>query len=444
MKYFQSLKTSEKISLSFSFFWFLSLLLFLVLINITYFFIWYGEQKDMSFSGMNESYVNYLDSEWALEDIKNFKTYLLSKDTIIIPEMGELICSPGVSKKIHDQPSEYEDKYIYKDGDTVYFIYSKYFEWVGEVKVFFDTTPYIKSQLIIIKIGLIFIFLVFILQFFMWRYISRFLLNDLKNIADKVKNVDINSDKKHIICPQIPDDDEIKILATALNQSYDMIDSQTSKLKQFLTDVSHEFKTPLMSMSSKIDLVEKKKEKGRLDENDLQKFFENSRLNISKLNGLLETLFFLSRVEDASGCLVKNDIKIKKYFEKKIIEIQESFPEKTISYELDVSPELHYNIEETTFSILMNNLLSNAIKFSPKNTKIFISADEKYFSIEDNWPGISAKDKEKIWEKFYRKDTNIEGFGIGLYLVSRIIAIYNWDIDIKTKKWRGAKFIIHI
>jgi hypothetical protein len=87
MKYFSGLKTSEKISLSFSLFGFFSLLLFLVLVNVTYFFIWHADQKEMSFSSMNQSYKSYLDSEGSSEDIQGLKDYLLTKDTIIIPEM---------------------------------------------------------------------------------------------------------------------------------------------------------------------------------------------------------------------------------------------------------------------------------------------------------------------------------------------------------------------
>jgi len=59
----------------------------------------------------------------------------------------------------------------------------------------------------------------------------------------------------------MPPDDEIHILAKALNTSYDHIDAQTLQLKQFLTDVAHEFKTPLMMMNSRIDLSEKKIQK---------------------------------------------------------------------------------------------------------------------------------------------------------------------------------------
>jgi signal transduction histidine kinase len=57
------------------------------------------------------------------------------------------------------------------------------------------------------------------------------------------------------------DDDEIKILADTLDSAFQKIETQTSSLKQFITDVSHEFKTPLMVINSDIDVYEKKKEK---------------------------------------------------------------------------------------------------------------------------------------------------------------------------------------
>jgi len=369
-----------------------------------------------------------------MEDVEVFKQYLLSKDTIIIPDEWEFICSEWVSKKVHENVDSVKDQYIYKDGETVYFIYTKFFEHIGEVKVFFDTTPYINSQLIIMKTGIVFILIVFFLQFFAGKMISRKLLRDLQNIAKKIKTVNIHSENKHVTC-NMPEDDEIRILADALNSSYDTIEIQTQKLKQFLTDVSHEFKTPLMGMSSELDVLMKKKEKSSLSEKDTQKFFENTRKSIRKLNGLLETLFFLSRIEENSWCLVKQKLSVKAYIDKKVSEISQIFPYKDISYDVEIENTLVYEVEENTFSILLDNLLSNAIKFSPKKVELHITANWEKFSIEDNGIGIETWEGEKIWDKFYRKDTKIEWFWIGLYLVKRIIDIYDWKINLESKKW---------
>lgn len=444
MIYFSALKTSERISLSFSLLGFISLLLFLALVNVTYFFIWYAEQKEISFTSMEENYYSTIQRQEQITDIDWFKQYLLTKDTIIISNNGILERSQWVASNLSESIDSVRKTYFYKDWDTFYFIYSKYFDGIWEVKVFFDTTTYISSQIIIIKIGLIFIFIVFILQYLMGRYISTRLLRDLRNIANKVKHVDINSDNKHIICECMPEDDEIRILSQALNDSYDTIDSQTSKLKQFLTDVSHEFKTPLMVVNSKIDVLEKKKKKNRLNEADIEEFFAFGRQSVNKLNGLLQSLFFVSKIEEQSSCLVKTKLTVQPFIEKKINNLAEWFAHKKLSYDLQISPDLEYHVEENTFSILMDNLLTNAMKFSPESMHIEVYADQESFYVRDNGPGIWRTDREKIWEKFYRKDTNKEWFGVWLYLVKRIVDIYDWKIKIEQDEWKWAKFKVEI
>ena len=444
MKYFTTLKTSERISLSFAFFGFISLLLFLILVNITYFFIWYNDQEEKSFSSMNENYSGYLSSEADQKDIEDFKGYLLTQDTIIIPDEWALICSPWVEKKIKEAPELVSDRYFYRDGETIYIIYSKYFEDIWDVKVLFDTTPYITSQLIIIKIGIIFIFLVFILQFFWGRYISGRLLTDLKSISSSLWDIDINTRQTRIPHTHMPEDDEIRILAEALNTSYDAIEIQTAKLKQFLTDVSHEFKTPLMVMNSRLDVLEKKQLKDALWKDDITDFFTLSRQNIAKLNGLLQSLFFISKIEEQSWCLVQKNIHVKNIFEQRVLQTAESFPHKNLDYTLSIDEDLMYSIEENTFGVLIDNLISNAMKFAPNDMQIEITANKKYFQIWDNGPGIPHGVKEKIWEKFYRTDTNKEWFWVWLYLVKRIVDIYNWNIKIiSPKKW-GAIFKVDI
>lgn len=141
----------------------------------------------------------------------------------------------------------------------------------------------------------------------------------MQNISESVKNISINGNTKLSISENLPKDDEIRILSDALNNSYDTIEHQTSKLKQFLTDVSHEFKTPLMSMSSRLDVLAKKKEKKSLDPDDITDFFALTEKNILKMNHLLETLFFLSRMEEKKSDLQYESIMLKDFVEQKII-----------------------------------------------------------------------------------------------------------------------------
>ena len=394
---------------------------------------------------MNTNYVRYQNSSATEKNINDFQKYLLTQDTIITPEQWDLICSPGVQKKIKKDPEIIKDKYFYRDEEVIYFIYSKYFPGIGDVQVLFDTTSYIKTQIVIIKIGLVFIFLVSVLQFFAGRIISKSLLRNLVAISQIIKKVDINNpSRQRIHLSNLPDDDEIRILADGLNKSHDTIDKQTSKLKQFITDVSHEFKTPLMWMSSRLDVLEKKTEKNSLDTDDVQKFFRDTRQNITKLNDLLESLFFLSRIEEQQSCLMRNDVHVKAMIEWRVKKISESFPYKKLHYTIDIDEALIYQVEKNTFCILLDNLISNAMKFAPENMQITIFANETCFFVQDNGPGIEKEERDIIWEKFYRKDTNKEWFGVGLYLVKRIIDIYDWKVSIESTKWKGTKFKVDI
>lgn len=394
----------------------------------------------MSFSEMNENYKNYISNNESPETIEQFQSYLLSKDTLIIPDQWELICSPGVAKKIHEKPEEIQDRFFYKNGEKTYFIYSQYFENIGEVKVFFDITFYLKAQIRIVQISLIFMILVFFLYFFFGKILTRYLLRDLQNIAKKVSFLSLNSEDKKIIC-HLPKNDEISILVEALNTSYKALEEETQKLKQFQTDVSHEFKTPLMVMQSRLDVLQKKYEKWILSWKEQEVFFDVARKSIIKMNTLIETLFFLSRCEATDGsCLQREDVTMLWFLEAKKWEIISQFSEKHIEIELDIEKNLVYHIEKVSFSILLNNLIENAIKFSEWDIAIILKFRKDYFSIRDNGVGISQEEQEKIFEKFYRRDTNKEWFWVGLSLVQRISEMYEWTIELKSEEWTWTEF----
>jgi len=173
-KKFLNLKTSDKISILFSIFNFLSLMVLLIWINIIYFFTWYSDQEKESMYDMNINYNMYL-SEKSENNLDAFKEYILQKDTLIIPsDWSDIICSNWVDLKIHNNIDKIKDKFFYKSEWKIYFIFSKYYDGIWEVKVFFDTTPYVNSQLIIIKISLVIIFISIFINLRVWRIISKY------------------------------------------------------------------------------------------------------------------------------------------------------------------------------------------------------------------------------------------------------------------------------
>ena len=473
-KFLENLKTSDKIVFLFSLFNFVWLLILLFAINIIYFFIWYSDQKKESWYDMNVNYKRTLHENKKIDfnkkktkyisferkkfrearNIEAFKKYILQKNTLILPNnWGKLICSKWVAKNVHEDIDIIKDKLFYSNWKKVFFIYTKTYPEIGKVKVFFDTTPYVKSQIIIIKISLfIILFSIFIFSF-LWKKIVKYSLKNLSKISKKAEELDIEKDftKLKIIWNT---DDEINILATTINNSFSHIKKQTNNLKQFITDVSHEFKTPLMVIDSQIDLYNKKIEKNKLNEKDSEILLGNIKEKTKKLNNLLETFLFLSRVENKIEKLEKTEVNfskyLKKYTENFILnnEILKNIWENNFEIKYIINNNVLLEIEQNTFNILIWNLLSNAIKFSKNNLKenrkikIEIWLNKKEFYISDNWIWIKKEDLQNIFKKLSRANKNIEWFWIWLFLVKRLLDLYNWKIKVESDFWKWSKFIV--
>ncbi len=439
MKYFQNLKTSDRFSLSFSFFSFLMLILLLIAINITYFFIWYNDQKEQSFFNMEQDYSqSYIPTDKGSTD--NFKNFLLQSDTIIIPDEGAPIFSPGIFLKLNDDLRDTQWKRFYTIDNTLYFVYARSYEWVGRVKVFFDTTEYISSQIIILKISFFVIVIALFLSFFAGKIVSRRLLSDLKGISQKLQWIDLDSRLPKVRVDG-PDDDEIQILAQTINKSFKKIETQTLNLKQFITDVSHEFKTPLMSVNSKVDLVEKKLEQGKFLKQEQREFLLYLKNQTKRLNTLLETLFLLSRFEDSIQKFDTSPTNFSKYLENRIDMLSENTPH--VTFEKNINPGININIHDTTCNIIIENLITNAVKFADHDTpKVIIGCDETSFWVEDNGEGMTKSQVDKMYDKFYKGNSNKEGFWIGLFLVKRVLDLYKWKIQVVSERQKGTKVII--
>jgi len=451
-KFCSNLKTSDKITFLFSLFNFVSLLILLIWINIIYFFIWYDDQKKESWYDMNKNYNNFI-KEKNKKNIEAFKKYILQKDTLIIPDdWWKMECSNWVETKIHNNIDKIKDDLFYHNWEKVFFIYTKYYPEIWEVKVFFDTTPYVKSQIIIIKISLFIILFSLFFYIIIWKKITKYSLKNLSKISKKAEELDIEKDFKKLKILWHKDD-EINILANTINNSFSHIKNQTDNLKQFITDVSHEFKTPLMVINSEIDLYNKKLEKNKLWPECTAILTNSIKEKTKKLNNLLETFLLLSRVENQIEELNRKKINFSEYLKKFSFnylddnEILNNFWKDNFEIIYKINKNIYLNIEENTFNILFWNLLSNAIKFwikkSTKNNKTLkleIGLTKKGFYISDNGIWIKKEELKNIFNKFSRNDKSVEWFWVWLFLVKRLSDLYNWKIKVESKIGKWSKF----
>lgn len=446
MKFLNKLPTSKRTSVIFALVNLFFMIVLLLTINIWYFYLWYEDQKKESLYDMNKNYIQYSNSNNET-NIEAFKDYILTKDTIIIRDgyLDETLeCSEWVAWKIHNSETSIEklkDSYFYKDESTgkIFFVFSQDYDEIGTVKVLFDTTPYIKSQILIIKMSIVIIILSLLISYFVWKLFTSYTLRDLRKISKEAKDISLEN-YREIQCEWC-NDDEVKILANTINQSILKIQKQTQNLKQFITDVSHEFKTPLMVINSKIDLYRKLVEKWKSKPDDLEKLLDTIKNRTKKLNNILETLFLLSRKTEGIEQFDNKEVHLDKYLPIYINEYIAN-SEKNIQIKYQFNETIIQKIDKNIFNIIIDNILSNAIKFSDENGIIEIWWDMNKIWIQDYGEGMQASVLNNIWDKFYREDVNKEWFWVGLFIVSRIVQLFKWKIKVESEKDKGSKFVI--
>lgn len=407
-----------------------------------YFFLWYEDQKELSHYDMNVNYKNLVENP-SLSNMDAFREYIMGKDIIILSNKWELSCSESVLKKIQeneDALKELNESLFFKYDNKIYFIFSEYYEDIWEVKVLFDTTEYMKSQIIIIKISLIIIALFGLMSYFIGRTFSKYALQDLKKIAQDAQNMSIDNFTE--IKVGWPKYDEIRILADTINASFTKIRCQAGSLKQFITDVSHEFKTPLMIINSKIDLYNKMEEKWKAKDQDKKELLLSIKDNTKKLNKILETLFLLSRKSEGLESFDRENINMTHFIQQYSQDFIKSV-DREVELKIVGKKKIMQYIEVSTVSIVLENLLTNAIKFNKSIPVVEVWVEDDYFWVKDSGPWMTQEDLEKIWEKFYRKDINTEGFWVGLFIVKRILDLYGWRAHVESQLWVGTTFKIY-
>lgn len=246
-------------------------------------------------------------------------------------------------------------------------------------------------------------------------------------------------------------EDELSILKNELYKITIMLkevaeNSQKDKttLKDSLSDISHQIKTPITSILIMLDNI-------LSDENmpeDIKKdFIKDIKREIINIKFLVESILKLSKIDSNSIKFIKKEVSIKDIINESVKNVSMLSELKNI--EIIVSGDdsikticdLKWQVEAIT------NILKNCIEHSYENRKIYINYNQNNMytelKIEDNGTGIDAKDLPHIFERFYKgKNSSSDSVGIGLALSKSIIESNNGYIQVDSKLNKGTTFII--
>jgi len=240
--------------------------------------------------------------------------------------------------------------------------------------------------------------------------------------------------------------DERKRPVRMLGTIMDITESKRDEIRKndFIAMASHELKTPLTSIKAYIQMLSKKL--AAFDDDFVRNALEKANYQVNKMTDLIHGFLDLSKLEAGKLQLKKELFDLNKLIEDTIAETNLTMPGNNINFH----PEGNIVISGDSDKIgqVISNFLSNAIKYSNKGSAITVSnkkrGEQVIVSIKDEGIGINAKDQEKLFQRFYRvesdKTKNISGFGIGLYLSGEIIQRHKGKIWAKSEEGKGATF----
>ena len=214
--------------------------------------------------------------------------------------------------------------------------------------------------------------------------------------------------------------------------------------KDFMSNFSHEIKTPIAIMNGYINLL-KRNEMSKEERDEYIDKLYNSSINLSNL---ISNILKLNKLENSE--IELNDVNLSNVLENVIISYDELINNKKINLDIDMDDRLIKYTNESFIQIIFSNLISNAIKFSKYEGIVEIKLKNKNdyieFMVKDNGIGMSKDTIIHIFNRFYQGDTShkTEGNGLGLSMVKKAIDRLGYKISIESEEEKGSTFIVDI
>lgn len=224
-----------------------------------------------------------------------------------------------------------------------------------------------------------------------------------------------------------------------------MIDEQN----RFITDASHELRTPITSLKSEIEVYLRGKNHNEKESKQLAK---SNLEEVNNLQTLSDSLLELAQYQKSPSQQAFTSVSLLNIVEKAEKKLQNIAKQKNIMIYVKMV-NLKVMGDEESLTQLFGILLDNAIKYSPQNTKVTINAVKidgfVKITIKDEGMGITEKDIPQIFDRFYRADNSrtkqdVAGYGLGLSIAKKIIADHKGSIRVSSTLNKGTTFTLEL
>lgn len=211
----------------------------------------------------------------------------------------------------------------------------------------------------------------------------------------------------------------------------------------FVSNVSHEFKTPITAIEGYVTLL------GDSDGTtpEQKEYIEKILLNTHRLSTLVGNILLLSKIDNAGIPSRAVSFRLDEQIREAVVELEPKWSEKDCDFDVDMAEIVHVGNENLLIHV-WKNLIENAIKFGPAGGTIKITLQKTdegtEFTVTDEGDGISDEAKKHIFDRFYQSDSShkSEGNGLGLALVKQIVNGEGGEVSVSDSETGGCKFTV--
>jgi signal transduction histidine kinase len=225
--------------------------------------------------------------------------------------------------------------------------------------------------------------------------------------------------------------DEVGILARALEQAMQRVESFVEREHQFTRDVSHELRTPVTVVKGAVELL---KAKLQLKEPLISRPLARIERSVVNMENIIETLLWLSR-EDAAFDQ-KETFAVVPVARDTIEQNRSLIAEKSVEIEFFAESDPQLKVPAALFQIALTNLVRNAIQYTASG-KISVTVTRDRIIVSDTGSGIAKNNLNFITQAHVRGDSS-QGFGLGLSIVQRLCVRFDWNLKINSEVGQGT------
>lgn len=239
---------------------------------------------------------------------------------------------------------------------------------------------------------------------------------------------------------------EFRDLSKSFNQMTDELAGIELLRSDFINNFSHEFKSPIVSISGFAKLIKS----GNLTKEEQQEYLDIIISESARLSELSTNVLNLSKVESITLLTDFTHYNLSEQIRQCVVMLEAKWTQKNITFHLENMEELYLIGNEALLTQVWTNLIDNAIKFSPENSEITImlarEGTSARITVRDQGIGIETEKQKYIFDKFYQADTShsVAGNGLGLSLVSRILKLHHGSVTVDSAPGQGSDFIVQL